>query len=807
MSKNLAIIVVLGSRKAGRKLAAAATHITDRRLELVEGYTSSLLPASFLSPASPAKLSGIEGQVKYQIEHLGGTPNDVAGIVFMYNNQLGNCSHFPFNSTTSFLGFSAPNLFAKLFVVSPSPTQDPGEGWNELVDEGLHICQLESQSEVLLRQILDESSSLSSKSPGQSTVMLPANVDELYTRAAAAIKRDPRQAVILLVGQSGHGKSKTINRLIGQDLLRIGQSTLGSTTKAIQRVKVVTTSKTISTTVTVAFDDTPGLDDTTYLDRKTNAALMHKYKEKYFQDIFPNIILLVASWDSIMPDAHNKVSHFTSAIGRSMYNLFLSGLVDADRANVLVAITKSLSSWDQFDDFETQQEKNAQWRLEAGRRKGIITDLQRKIFPKVSPWEIVFIENGGGRDMRAKYPTLPDGKLSHQNLFEAISVIMQHNDPGRDGYRDLIGIHALEVLTGAEPLGPSSKAEVENLVEPSPEEITDQQTIEAEPLEERIRQLTSSYLGNTHDINHGTYGRKSVLSMVDVPIQYAAPPNQNEEFEQRQKAHRQQGSDFSTRREEHYSSNWAFQSAVSTHSQQYSLHHIIQIATADPDRVELSAEMRNIISRLPPFSAESEKQYMQFFADYGTHVVTRLALGGVLRVVLDSRDEVSKHQTYATGNGGAVNSTSGRLAHNRRVLVFRDGGGSVGRELSGFLEHNFVPDIKSPDWHQIRRKWIKELEKDPVFCPDHPLTEYQPMYSIRGLPGNKQKDLENAYQIYAQKTAHTGKVPDNSESTGESKPLPRRKNWFSVARLLRESVTQAVWKFGGNRRNSDIQLR
>ncbi|KAJ7714596.1 hypothetical protein B0H16DRAFT_1742513 [Mycena metata] len=359
---------------------------------------------------------------------------------------------------------------------------------------------------------------------------------------------------------------------------------------------------------------------------------------------------------------------------------------------------------------------------------------------------------------------------------------MQHNDPGRDGYRDLFGIHALEVLTGVEPLGPSSKAEVENLVEPSPEEITDQETIDAEPLEERIRQLTSSYLGNMHDINHGTYGRKSVLSMLDVPIQYTAPPNQNEEFEQRQKTHRQQASDFSMRREEHYSSNWAFQSAVSTHSQQYSLHHIIQIATADPDRVELSAEMRNIISRMPPFSAESEQQYMQFFANYGTHVVTRLALGGVLRVVLDSRDEVSKHQTYATGNGGAVNLTSGRLARNRRVLVFRDGGGSVGQ-------------------------WIKELEKDPVFCPDHPLTEYQPLCSIRGLPGDKQKDLENAYQIYVQKTVRTEKVLDNSESTGESKTLPRRKNWFSVARLLRESVTQAVWKFGGNRRNSGIQLR
>ncbi|KAJ7267856.1 hypothetical protein C8J57DRAFT_1613976 [Mycena rebaudengoi] len=795
MSEDLKIIVILGSRKAGRKLVLAASHITDRRLGFVEGYSSSLSLAGFREPAN---LSEIEGNVKHQIEQLGGTTNDVAAIVFMYSPQRhGNCAHFPFTITTSLLGFSGPKLFEKLFVVSPSPSQDPEGRWSDLVNDGMHILRLENQPEVLLRQILDGA---------HSTDRMPVNVHEVYTQTAALIKRDQRQAVILLVGQSGHGKSKTINRLIGQALLRIGQSTLGSTTKAIQRVKVISTSNTTSTTVTVAFDDTPGLDDTTYLDRKTNAALMHRYKETYFQNIFPNVILLVASWDSIMPDAHNKVSHFTSSVGRSMYNLLLSGLVDGDRTNVLVVITKSLSSSDQFDDFETKKEKDGQWRLEAGRRKGIITDLQRKIFPKLLPWEIVFIENGGGKDMGAPYPTLPDGKQSHQNLFEAIRDMMEYKGPGSQGCCDLVGIQALQVLTGIEPLGPPSRAEVETLVEQSPEEIADQETTETEPLEERIRQLTGSYLGNTYDINRGTYGRKSVLSMVDLPIQYTAPPNQNEEFEKKTITNRQQASDLSMRREEqlraHYSSNWAHQSAVSTNSQQYSLHHVIQIAAIDPDRVELSAEMHSMISRLPPFSAQSEKEYMQFFADYGTHVVTRLALGGVLRVVLDSRDEAYNQKASVTGNGAVISSTSGRLAHSRRILVFRDGGGSVAPELTSFLERNFVPDIKSPEWQQVRSKWIKDLEKDPVFCPDHPLAEYQPLYTVRGLLRNEQKYLEDAYQIYVQKIVHREKGFEISKSTKEAKPLPRRKNWFMVARLLRESVTQAVSKFGGNRRNS-----
>ncbi|KAJ6470878.1 hypothetical protein C8R45DRAFT_937044 [Mycena sanguinolenta] len=804
MSQNLAIIVILGSRKAGKKLFAAASHITDQQLKFVEGYPTSLLPAGLLGPQT---LSGIERNVKNQIEHLGGTTKDVAGIVFMYSGQSSGGTHFPFTSTTSLLGFSGPSLFEKLFVVSPYPMRDLEAHWSHLIKQGMRVFPSGTQPDVLLRRIVDNTlSSLFTKSLVTSTDMLPATPHAIYARAAAIIRRDPCQAVILLVGQSGHGKSKTINRLIGQDLLRMGQPTLGSTTKAIQRVKVVSASQITSTTVTVAFDDTPGLEDTTYLDRKTNAKLMHRYKERYFQDIFPNVILLVGSWDSIMPDAHNEVSHFTSPIGRSMYNLSLSGLVDSQRTNVLVVITKCLSSWDQFDDFETREEKEAQWTLQAGMRKGIITDLQRKIFPKSSPWDIVFIENGGGRDMSAKFPILPDKTLSHQNLFEAISDLMERNGSGPDGCRDLVGIQALQVLTGVEPLVASSTADVENLVEQSPEEIADQEMIETEPLEERIRQLTGSYLGNTYDINRGTYGRKSVLSMVDLPIQYTAPPNQEHEFKQT-KTYHQPGPDIFRREERlqsHYSSNWALRSAVATSSQQYRLYHIIQIATIDPDGVALSTEMRDIISRLPTFSAASEKQYMQFFADYGTHVVTRLALGGVLRVVIHSRDETSKQKISTSGNGGIGNTVSARSAHDQKTLVFLDGGGSAAAELTGFLEHNFALELMSPDWQQIRDKWIKDLEKDPVFCPDHPLTEYQALYAFQDLPSDKQKSLQDAYRIYVEKAAPREKSPKFIENTEESNPLPRRKNWFTVARLLRESVTQAVWKFGGNRRNSGM---
>lgn len=54
---------------------------------------------------------------------------------------------------------------------------------------------------------------------------------QIYAEMAHGTGRHPSQAVVLLLGRSGHGKSKTINRLIGQNLLKFGQSASGSTTK------------------------------------------------------------------------------------------------------------------------------------------------------------------------------------------------------------------------------------------------------------------------------------------------------------------------------------------------------------------------------------------------------------------------------------------------------------------------------------------------------------------------------------------------------------------------------------------------
>jgi hypothetical protein len=252
--------------------------------------------------------------------------------------------------------------------------------------------------------------------------------------------------------------------------------------QVIRRVKIPVHSTHLKVPVMLAFDDTPGDADTIHTDRAANSSLIRTYKERYFPDqangvvsgevrprTFPNVILLVASWDSITPDAHNEPHHFTSALGISMYKLASSGLVDHLRTNVVVVVTKSMSFWSEFDDFDDITEKNTHWNIEAGRRKGIITDIQRKVFPKMAPWRTVFVENGSSRDLHSKYPILPNGELSHQNLFEAIRSVIE--TPGPHGTLNLAELHALHKLTGAGLLDRTYHAEPEILVEKSSETI------------------------------------------------------------------------------------------------------------------------------------------------------------------------------------------------------------------------------------------------------------------------------------------------------------------------------------------------
>ncbi|KAJ7440318.1 hypothetical protein B0H11DRAFT_2099893 [Mycena galericulata] len=767
MATNTTIIVVLGSRKAGERLLASHNSAVDstengtlvlggrpaqRNVQLVSGYSPK---RRFLFHAleTDTKLDEIEQKVIEHIHRLGALNANVGGIVFMCNEKSSlDAGAFPFQEGTKFLDLSGKSLFEKLTVVPLIHDHGAMAHFNALSEtrKGMRILPVRDPS-VVLPKVLPWVAKGEDARRNQ--------IRDIYSTAAKSVRRNSHQAVILLAGHSGHGKSKTINRLIGQQLLSVGRGTLGSTTKVIQRVQVHSTSEELSSEITVAFDDTPGLEDTTFEDRELNASLLRTYKHKHFKDIYPNVILLVAAWESITPDAHNEPAHFTSAIGKTIYTLYRSDLVDDQRANIIVVVSRSMSSFHQFDDYKTTKEKHAQWRIEEGRRRGIITDLQRKMFPRSSPWEIAFIENGGGKDMGTKFPVLPDGQLSHQNLYDAIHSIIKR--PSSDGSLDLVGIQALQVLTGAEPLGSSAVAREKVLVDASKEEMVKLEELKAKPLpqspREVIQNLASTYFGVTYNGALGTFGRTNVLEKQKI---VPRPEPELENF--RQMTHQL------TLERRHYSSDWAFRAAVSKSSQCWILHCKTQRVVADQ---QLSKDMLKLIGRLPSWSPEEQPKYTQFFTNCGTHVITQLVLGGTLRAIVD-----------ATNDG------------RQNVMIFRDGGASVAAQLTDHLETNFPPSMSSSVWKDTRDKWIQALEKEPVFCPDHELTEYKLIYELKGLTPAQKRCLESGYESYIASRPQNDKTSDRKVPRTGHDSLQRASNLAEAVKLLRDAVTQALYR-------------
>ncbi|KAJ6561743.1 hypothetical protein B0H19DRAFT_1068483 [Mycena capillaripes] len=774
MGPKSTIIVVIGSRKASEQLLTSHTSAVIStetgtlfhkgqpakvKMQLVSGYLQRRRFFQVLH--AHTKLLEIERQVTDEIAELGANNSNVGGIVFMCDEKYLDRGGFPFRNDTRFLGLSGTSLFEKLTVV-PS-TSGSTLNLEHLSQQGMYILDPSEPSVVLPK-------ALSSFTKGQGARRI--DLRDIYSDAAQRVRRHGQRAVILLAGHSGHGKSKTINRLIGHQLLPVGRGIWGSTTKVIQRVEVLNKSKALSSEITVAFDDSPGLEDTTFEDRELNASLLHTYKFKHFRDIYPNVILVVAAWESITPDAHNEPVHFTSAIGKTIYALYRSNLVDDERANIVVAVTKAMSSFHQFDDYKTDKEKHTQWRIEEGRRRGIITDLQRKMFPRSSPWEIAFIENGGGSDMRAKLPVLPDGLLSHQNLYDAIHKSIKR--PGSDGSLDLVGIQALQVLTGAASL--DSLGDPVVLAGESKQELVKLEESTMKPLPQSppdiIQAVASTYLGVTYDNAMGTFACTNVLEEQKFDLR---PVNGRKPFKKSDCGNPLRAQPHSEELEprrlrSHYSSDWAFRaaSAVPKHPEFHILHCETVVVVGKP---QLSEDMQTLIGRLPPWSLKEQPQYTHFFKNYGTHVITQLVLGGTVRTIVDS-----------TKND---------------VMVFRDGGASVAAELTVHLEQNFqsLPQMESSSrWKQIRDKWIRALEKEPVFCPDHELTEYKPIYEFYGLSPKQHTDLATAYREYVASPLQNNNRR-GSRNGSDSDWLQRDQNFAEAVKNLLDAVTQALYKF------------
>jgi MAC/Perforin domain len=344
--------------------------------------------------------------------------------------------------------------------------------------------------------------------------------------------------------------------------------------------------------------------------------------------------------------------------------------------------------------------------------------------------------------------------------------------------------------------------------------------------------LADEYLGVTYNPVCGAFGRTRILDLGSSQVKIIKHSGgQSEEFvlvkdtkQDNKSTATQLHVEFEMRDvaglSSHYSSSHGFKSALSNESQLYHSQHVISVAKINALCPRLSKEMIAQIDRLPPLLASGPgspesmqlmQQYHDFFASYGTHVVLRLALGGVLRVVSQANSnsvERTDGRTFGADarlapNPAGVNAAlslnrsrdkeSKRSSDNLNVMIFRDGGGAVASQLTRVLEQQFarLRNLSSSpalsDWTDIRVQWIDELENDPVFCPDNPITEYQWLYNLDGLTAKQKEDLKRASHSYLiarpdQKNPALDTAKIQSES---AKDLPRQENRHSAFMIFK----------------------
>ncbi|KAJ7890872.1 hypothetical protein B0H14DRAFT_2688972 [Mycena olivaceomarginata] len=276
----------------------------------------------------------------------------------------------------------------------------------------------------------------------------------------------------------------------------------------------------------------------------------------------------------------------------------------------------------------------------------------------------------------------------------------------------------------------------------------------------------------TYDNVTGTFGYTSVLEKQTIDLRVVEEQKDFEEITNPLPPYSQSGEPENDRRRHYYSSDWAFRAAVaavSRNSQCHILHHARVVVVGQS---RLSADMEALIGRLPPWSHGEQPKYTQFFKNYGTHVITQLVLGGTVRAIVDPTNDPRKPN----------------------IMIFHDGGTSAAAELTVYLEQHFPRLASSSGWKETR-------EKSPVFCPDHKLTQYKPIYEFGHLTSVQRADLTSAYREYVASPPQNDRNSDRKGSRigYDSDGLQRDHNFAEAVKDLLDAVTQALYRLGQGR--------
>ena len=233
-------------------------------------------------------------------------------------------------------------------------------------------------------------------------------------------RRPTNRAMILLLGESGSGKSSTINHLFGNTYAKTSDSE-SCTRETTEWFIESNVDEFLIKNLKLSIVDTPGFMDTNGFEQDSmNMACIKNFFETYPSSqnnaIFPNFILLVVNAGS------NRYIGRESNFTKSLKALSAIGVVDRDNPNVLIVITHALYAGKNGEIFHKKNQKLGD----------DLADLC-SIFLGVKP-SYVFLENDHlthelpkveGKDWLT---VLPNQTEQPANLFKALKELAGDGD-------------------------------------------------------------------------------------------------------------------------------------------------------------------------------------------------------------------------------------------------------------------------------------------------------------------------------------------------------------------------------------------
>lgn len=227
------------------------------------------------------------------------------------------------------------------------------------------------------------------------------------------IGRSMNKVSFVLFGESGVGKSSTVNHLFGKEVAKTASEK--SETRDSKEFQIVYPDEEAKMKLTLSIIDTPGFNDSKGMSQDAcNLFCIEQFFAKFHKgnkEIYPNLVFLLLKADD------NRFSDDNSVFSKNLRVIQKLGLIDQRHPNVVVILTHAFSAL-----FSPKKRENVKNKTEK------INDALFQICRIRAP--VVCIENDF-KDLQLEeegdYSRLPNDELQPKNLYEKMVDVLEEN--------------------------------------------------------------------------------------------------------------------------------------------------------------------------------------------------------------------------------------------------------------------------------------------------------------------------------------------------------------------------------------------